>query len=333
MQKLKYILKYLRKINLKNMFNIIKKLSIKSGKSKISLFFDIVYCGFKYGAGYYDYQEFDFYLLTNKERKTYLTRTKNNMIVKEYNDKASFYKFDDKGYFNNLFKDYLKRDYLIINEDNFKDFENFTKKHQVFIVKPIDGDGGKGIEKINLTKKTDLKKLFNELLLKKQTLLEEYIIQNKKISELYPDSVNSLRLFTFFDGYDAYVLNSVFKLGNGGVIDNFSSGSMYTFVNDEGKVIVPAIDQNDQIYKIHPITKKTIIDFEVPFYQEACELVKQASKVVPEVKYIGWDVAISNAGPVIIEGNCFPGVFQIKPSLDKNHEGILPKYQKYMDIR
>ena len=61
-------------------------------------------------------------------------------------------------------------------------------------------------------------------------------------------------------------------------------------------------------------------------------MVKKASKIIPEVKYIGWDVAITPDGPVIIEGNCYPGVFQMKPSFNKEHIGLIPKYEKYMDI-
>ena len=61
-------------------------------------------------------------------------------------------------------------------------------------------------------------------------------------------------------------------------------------------------------------------------------LVIWLAKLVPTIKYIGWDVAITNDGPVIIEGNSFPGVFQPKPSLSKEHIGLIPKYKEYMDI-
>ena len=107
MRKIKYMLKCLKRLNVKNMFNIINKLSKKTHKSKIMLTIDIIYCALKYGAGYYDYQEFEFYNLTNKERKTYLTRVKNNNIIKTYNKKEDFYKLDDKGVFNEIFKDYI----------------------------------------------------------------------------------------------------------------------------------------------------------------------------------------------------------------------------------
>lgn len=332
MRKIKYMLKCLKSLNVKNMFNIINKLSKKTHKSKIILTIDIIYCALRYGAGYYDYQEFEFYNLTNKERKTYLTRVKNNNIIKTYNKREDFYKLDDKGVFNEIFKDYIKRDFLIISKDNFDDFVKFTDRHKKIIAKIINGEGGKGISLITVNK-NDKEKVFKELLKNNQTLIEEVIIQNKEISKLYSCSVNTLRLFTFYDGENAYVLNSVFKIGNGGVTDNFSSGSMYTFTDDDGVVIVPAIDQDDNIYEIHPITKEKIVGFKVPLYDEACKLVIEAAKLMPTIKYIGWDVAITDKSPVIIEGNSYPGVFQIKPSLTNNHTGLIPKYQKYMNIK
>lgn len=332
MSKLKYILRALKSLKVKNMIRVAKKIAHKTHKLTLFILIDMIYCGFKYGAGYYDYQEFEFYNLKKEERKTYLTRTKNNLIIKTYNNKDYFDKFDNKEEFNKLFKKYLKRDYLVIDDKSFKKFENFIKKHNPIIVKPIDGSGGKGVEKYEIDEESNIKALFNTLLIRKQLLVEECITQHEEVSKLYPDSVNSLRLFTFFDGENAYVLNSVFKIGNGGVTDNFSSGSMYTFVNDEGVIICPAIDQDDNYFEVHPITKKKILGFKIPDYDKACKLVIEASKVVKEVKYIGWDVAISSNGPVIIEGNSYPGVFQMKPSFSENHMGLIPKYEKYMDI-
>ena len=332
MAKLKYILRALKSLRIKNMLKVAKKLAKKTHKLTLFILIDMIYCGFKYGAGYYDYQEFEFYNLTKEERKTYLTRTKNNLIIKTYNNKDYFDKFDNKEEFNKLFKKYLKRDYLVIDENSFKKFENFIKKHNPIIVKPINGSGGKGVEKYEIDEDSNIKALFNTLLIRKQLLIEECIIQHQEINKLYSDSINSLRLFTFFDGDNTYVLNSVFKIGNGGVTDNFSSGSMYTFVNDEGIIICPAIDQDDNYYEVHPITKEKILGFKIPDYDKACKLVIEASKVVKEVKYIGWDVAITPSGPVIIEGNSYPGVFQMKPSFSKNHLGLIPIYEKYMDI-
>lgn len=107
---------------------------------------------------------------------------------------------------------------------------------------------------------------------------------------------------------------------------------MYTYVSDTGDVFVEAIDRDDNIYSTHPISNHKIVGFKVPMFNEAVNLVKECSKIIPEVAYVGWDVAISENGPVIVEGNCFPGVFQVKPSLSNQKEGLIPKYNEIMRI-
>lgn len=333
MRKIKFLLNAIIHMDYKNMFKVAKNVSKKAKKPFIIIFFDIIYCGFKYQAGYYDYQEFEFYLLNKNERKTYLTRGKNNALVKKYNEKEYWYILQDKIEFNKRFKKYLKRDFVDLREINEEEFKEYLKNKDYVIAKELDNCGGHGIDKIKVVIK-DYKNIYNKLKNNKQYLVEDLIIQNKKVSNLYNGSVNTLRLFTFFDGKETHILNSIFKIGNNGFVDNFSSGGMYTFLDDKGKIIVPAIDQDDNKISIHPTTKEKILGFEVPNYDKACNMVKEAAKLIPEVKYVGWDVAILENDVSLVEGNEFPGVFQIKPSFDNKdeHIGLIPKYSKYMDL-
>ena len=331
MKRIKYLLYTIFNIDVPNMFKTIKLISVKANKNIFSTFIDVVWCGIRYQAGYYDYLEFEFYNLNKQERKTYITRGINNHIVKMYNDKKHWNKFEDKVYFQKIFKDFTKRDYIFL-DNNILDFENFLKKYQIVIAKPISGEGGQGIEKIVYDKNIDVKELFEKLVNNNQKLIEECIVQHEKMNELHPNSVNSLRIFTFIKDGESHFLQAVLKLGNGGVIDNFSRGGMYTILNEQGKVIYPAIDKDDNIYKIHPVTNQSIIGFEVPLFKEAVELVCEAAKITPEVGYVGWDVAISEKGPMVIEGNCYPGVFQTKPSLKEDKTGALPKYNEFMTL-
>lgn len=330
MKSLIYKIKCFKSGTIKSIFNIVKKIHNKTHKCRLFLFIDIVYCSIKYGAGPYDYQEFEFYNLNSKERKTYLTRVKNNTIVRMFNDKEIAKKFDDKVEFNKIFNKYLKRDWLYL-DNNYEEFVKFCESKKDFIAKPVGGSGGEGIELIKVDKK-NYKKTYEYLISNNKLLVEEKIIQNKKIGMLNKTSVNTFRIVSFFDGKETHILNVVFKIGNGGVTDNFSSGSMYTFVRD-GKIIVPAIDRDDNIFYEHPISKINIVGYKIPNYDKAIDLVKECAKKVPEVKYVGWDVAITDSDAVIIEGNCFPGVYQIKPSFLKEKVGLIPIFEKAMKIK
>lgn len=332
MEKIKYLIKRIMQMDYKNMFKIAKKISKKLNKNYILIILDMIRAGIKYQAGYYDYQEFEFYNLNRKQRKTYLTRGKNNQIIKKFNDKSKFYLIDNKENFYRGYKEFIKRDWILLNGKNFDEFEQFLEKNKIAIVKPVDGEGGKGVEKIEDINLNENRILYEKLVKNKQNIVEQCIMQHKELNELYSDSVNSLRMFTFYKEGKVYFLQAILKIGNGGVVDNFSSGGMYAYVDENGYVYTEAIDREDNIFAEHPISKHKIVGFKVPMFKEAVELVKEAAKVVPEVRYVGWDVAISENGPMIIEGNCFPGVFQAKPSLTKDKVGLIPKYNEVMNI-
>lgn len=322
MGKYKFLFDSIRNTSLPNLIKIVKK--VKKISNKKFVLFDIINCSIKYQAAFYDYLEFEFYLLNEEQRKTYLTSGKNNEIVKTFNDKSYRHIFDNKDEFNNKFKNYLKRDYLNSNFTK-ENLNKFIKNKDKIIAKPIDGIGGQGIKIIDCN--DDIYEKYNNY------LLEEIIIQNKKLDELYDKSVNSLRVFTFYDGKTVHILQSILKIGNDSITDNFSSGGMYAFLNDLGVVITPAIDKDDNIYGIHPISKKQILGFQVPLFDKVIKLVSEAAKEVPQIKYVGWDIAILKDDVCIIEGNSYPGVFQIKPRFSKDKTGILPKYEKIMKIK
>ena len=103
-----YILKRLKDIDKKAMFEKVESIHKKTGKSKIYILYDMQKCARKYGAGYMDYDLFEMYNLNAKQRNTYLTRGRNNELVDKYNDKAYFHIFENKDEFNILFKDYIK---------------------------------------------------------------------------------------------------------------------------------------------------------------------------------------------------------------------------------
>ena len=189
----------------------------------------------------------------------------------------------------------------------------------------------KGIDIYN--ELNDLESLYQELLEKKQFLVENKIQQHSKMNELYDKSINTLRMISFLkDDGEVVILNTILRIGNGGSVDNFSSGGMYSFVDDDGTVLIPAIDEEGKIFEIHPISKTKIVGFQIPNFDKVKDFVKEIAKVVPEVRYVGWDIAVGEEEPILVEGNEYSGVFQMKPSLSHKKEGLLLKYRKYMDI-
>ena len=332
MKKVRFIFRKIKGFQYRQFFSIINEIHIRTHRNRIVIFFDVIISALIHGNGYMDYFEFEFYLLNNKERKTYITSYINNNIIKKYNDKEEMKKFDNKITFDGIYKNYLKRDYIDLSGATCDDFKSFLDKYSKIICKPVDGTGGKGIRVINLDDNIDKEKLYYDLKDNNLILVEEYLDQHKEMDELYNGSINTLRVISFLDNNGVHILKVVLKIGNGGVVDNFSSGGMYTFVDDNGKVFVPAIDEAGNIYKKHPITNREIVGFQVPYFKEAMDLIREVGLINNKVRYVGWDVAITPSGPAIIEGNPYSGIFQLKPSISGIKTGSLPEYRKYMDI-
>ena len=81
---------------------------------------------------------------------------------------------------------------------------------------------------------------------------------------------------------------------------------------------------------IHPITGTKIKGFQIPFWKEAKEMVVEAAKLSSHVRYVGWDVGMSVNGPVLIEGNQFPGhdIYQVAEKIKDGDIGVLPMFEK-----
>jgi hypothetical protein len=54
---------------------------------------------------------------------------------------------------------------------------------------------------------------------------------------------------------------------------------------------------------IHPITRVEIVGFKIPFFKEALQIVTDAALYNKKNRSIGWDVAVTENGPELVEGN------------------------------
>ena len=52
-----------------------------------------------------------------------------------------------------------------------------------------------------------------------------------------------------------------------------------------------------------PGTDKTFVGFELPHWPRIKEVALRAASVLPWARAIGWDIAIPDRGPVLIQGN------------------------------
>lgn len=333
MKRIRHYLSRLRTLDVSNMFAVARAMSSRSSAPRFVILLDMVWCSLVYQAGYLDYEEFEFDSLSRAERRTWITSGNANSIVVKYNQRDFRECFFDKPTFNSTFNEWLGRDWLDLRSASESEFAAFVRSHDPIMVKVVDSMSGAGVEKHAGDSLSDPHALYQQLISNRQFLVEAFIDQHPGMSALCPTSVNSLRMITFFDGTDVHVLEAVLRMGNGADVDNYGRGGMYTVLDERtGIAHYGAFDKFANTFSEHPQSGTPIVGFQVPMYDEVLSTLDKVSRIIPQIPYVGWDVAISRTGPAIIEGNYNTGVFQMKPSLTGNKKGLLPKFREIIDF-
>ena len=302
-----YIIKRLKKFDSERFKKHIDIISKNTGKSKTYIKLDWIKNLLLYGVGYTDYFRGDYINLTRKEKKTFVTSKSYYQILKKLNDKEETKKLSDKLVFNNMFKEFIKRDFIDLREKNANDLQEFVREKQVVFAKIINGYGGHGVKKITYDKKCDFKKMYKELSENKQFLIEEAIVQSEVLNEINPYVVNSFRVVTLYKDGEVHILGNALRVNKGSEDVIGCTDDLYFSLGEDGKINSNVVDDYGNVFTAHPLTNKTFSEVKIPKVQEAFEMCKQAAMMLPKVRYIGWDVAFSKNGPCIIEGNEYPG--------------------------
>lgn len=331
MKKIIYMIKRICEMNFAAMFKTAKRVSKANKASFFVVLFDIIHCGLKYMAGYVDYEVFGFYNLTTEQRETIITRGINNRFVSTLNDKELANTLDNKLLFNEKFNDFLKRDWVNLEVASLDQFADFLKGKINIIAKPVDQACGRNVEKINVETISNIEDLYNSLIEKKQFLVEDCIVQHPKMSDIYPNAVNTLRIVTVTKNNKVNIMFRSIRMGNdGNVVDNFNHGGLFTTIDEYGIVRKPAVDKKGNIYSNHPYTNTELVNFQIPLFNEAIEYVKAMAISIPEVGYVGWDIAITEKGPVVVEANPFPGhdIYQSKVHMNEDGTGLRKVFER-----
>lgn len=329
-----YLKRVLGGASFKKMSEKINAIHEKTGKNRVGLFFDMIGCSLKYGAGYNDYIIFEFYNMKAKERKTYLTRLKNKKLVTMLNDEKYARIFDEKNLFDKKFAEFMGREVIDLADIGYEEFEKFIQGKEEFFAKPYIGESGKGIEKIKVSDFKNTEELWQYVKRpdKNFGVIEQVVVQHPDAARIYPDSLNCLRVVTLVNDGKPNILYAVFKMGNnGGFVDNLENGGLAChFDLDKGEIIGQGHTSALVNYDAHPATGIKFVGYKLPFMDEVKEMVKKAAMVLPEFRYVGWDVCLTPDGPAIIEGNDYPAYdFPQLPDPDKPRIGLLPKIQSF----
>ncbi len=157
-------------------------------------------------------------------------------------------------------------------------------------------------------------------------LIQERVIQHAELDRLNASSLNTARLISFLTKKgDCQIQAAIMRIGRQGkVIDNWSRGGVAAAVDVETGILGSGVlkaEDGVHLVESHPDSGERLAGFQVPFWRESVELVGQMARHFSGVKSIGWDVAITPEGPVLIEGNNRWGL----RSLQAHGKGYLSK--------
>lgn len=156
---------------------------------------DMIYTLHRFGADFQEYFVFEFYARNTFGRNEFLSNKMRYEYYHLLNADENFMLFEDKKRTYEIFGEYYGRDVLPIDDKNDKaSFLEFIKKHPVFMYKPVGGAEGRGIQKISLNSADEASEFFDSIIDKGRFLAEEVIIQDKRMSALNKNSVNTVRV-------------------------------------------------------------------------------------------------------------------------------------------
>jgi|WetSurMetagenome_2_1015567.scaffolds.fasta_scaffold02250_6 hypothetical protein len=201
-------------------------------------------------------------------------------------------------------------DFKVLLEEIFKQNPSYES---IIIKKMYWSFGGDKVYKLsqsqfkNNPEKTD--EIFSEVI-KSGYLFQETIIQHPDLNRLNPSCLNTIRIDTFIDRdgkidvISGYIRMSI----NNYHVDNISSGGAMVGIDIKtGKLkkygYLMFRTYGVKVLTEHPETKTVFEDFLIPYFTQVKELVIKAAGLMPELRLVGWDVAIGESGPVMIEGN------------------------------
>ena len=336
--KLQYYMRVCKGASFEKFFKVLDNAHERSGKNKIYLFFDMLHCMKRYGAGYKDYVIFEFWNLDAKQRDTYLTRFRSKKLMMFMNDHSYAHIFNNKNEFNKVFKDFIGRECLDLETATDEEVKHFFDTRKKIFAKMKDLSCGIGCELLETEKFADSDAFLSYIKEKHFATIEDVIENHPDVAKMYPYSVNTMRMMTMIDAKgEPHVIYAVFKMGRDGrVVDNYGLHGPVDL--ETGEFLYPAHSGDTTAgkhYTEHPNTHQPLIGYHVPYMKEAVQMVKKAALVLPQMRYIGWDVAITPNGPAIIEGNNYcahdfwqlpgqtPGGIGIMPTIKK----IIPEFQ------
>ncbi len=209
----------------------------------------------------------------------------------------------------------IKR-YRVLSEEGellHEDLEQFVRQNAPVFIKQVNGECGDGVFSVCCcdgalsVNGRPCDDLSSELNGAATYVVQPALVQHPELSRLYPRAVNTMRIVTVRNPEgEIEIFSTVLRVGaHGSEVDNWAQGGLSLGVKEDGRLADCGFHKPGYgtTQRSHPDTHVVFSTFRIPFYQESKELCIKAHNAIKGIHSIGWDVAVTEHGPVIIEGN------------------------------
>lgn len=287
-----------------------------------------------------EYYMYRFYELSEEDQAKMFLITHQRKLRKKYDTSKEFVNIIcNKEKTNLYFSELVRRPWCVNTKASFEEFCEVFKDTKRIMYKPTGGHRGFGIEAFYLNP-DNMQEVYDKLKTYPEGVVEEFVVQHPAMSSLNPASVNSLRFVTLSsfkhpvtkDGKHADVAYSIVRIGRGeSIVDNLHSGGMVANVDLEtGKLATNGADRNGFMFEAHPESGTAIKGFQVPYFEEARDLILKTIEEKKVEGYLGWDIAISETGPKLLEVNTCPGSDGLQTAHAQEGRGMKYVMDKYL---
>ena len=228
---------------------------------------------------------------------------------KKFTDRRYIGMLMNKYIFSKVFDEFYGRKCVQasdVTEDVLKELAEGTGK---VVYKPNCKGMGKGVRVLPVTCAEDIKDALDHIRNGGNGIIEEYICQDNVLSELNPSAVSVVRFYSVTSPYGTHLFAPVLTSALHKYIANGCQDALTAVVDIRtGKVLTDAVDQNKmEEYTVHPMTGVAFKGLQLNHWDKTLEMLKRAVPLGKKISNIGWDVAITKDGPVLIEANTIPG--------------------------
>lgn len=139
-------------------------------------------------------------------------------------------------------------------------------------------------------------------------IVQRCLRQNEALNKINSSSINTLRLITLFgrNSLHSQTMGAALRIGRAkSVVDNAAAGGVFAEVDvSRGALFGEFKDKQGNTYPAHPDSSVVCAGYDLPGFAAAKTMCEFLHEVIgPQVLTIGWDVALTDEGPVIVEGN------------------------------